>query len=64
MPNKILKLNKENKNLIRDINYFQQNRKKGNWFVKYYANWCGHCIQIQSIWNNLETSEEINKLNV
>jgi len=66
MSKHIIKINSENKNLSKDLEIFNKEIKKGKWFVKYYANWCPHCVNMQRQWNNLETHDVLNneKINI
>lgn len=64
MVRHIVKIHAENKNVNKHLEVFNQNRKKGTWFVKYYANWCPHCTSMQSQWNNLENHEVLQKKNI
>jgi thiol-disulfide isomerase/thioredoxin len=64
MVRHIVKINAENKNVNEHLEVFNQNREKGSWFVKYYANWCPHCTSMQSQWDNLENHETLIKKNI
>ena len=35
MPNHVLKINNDNSNVEEHIKIFNENKNKGNWFVKY-----------------------------
>jgi thiol-disulfide isomerase/thioredoxin len=43
-----------------DISYkqFLNKKKHGNWFVWYYADWCGHCQMMKNEWENLENNNQ------
>ena len=64
MPNHVLKINNDNSNVEEHIKIFNENKNKGNWFVKYYANWCPHCTSMQSQWNQLENHEVLKSKNI
>jgi hypothetical protein len=60
MSKYLLSINKQNKNVDKDIIFFDENINKGRWFVKYYANWCGFCNQMQREWNKVKYDKIIN----
>jgi thiol-disulfide isomerase/thioredoxin len=64
MTNHILKINNNNKNVQQHIKVFNENKNKGTWFVKYYADWCPHCTNMQSQWNNLENHDIVKNKNI
>ena len=33
---------------------FNNNTKKGVWLVWFYADWCGHCVNMKPEWEQLE----------
>ena len=35
---------------------FNDNHRRGVWFVWFYADWCGHCHQMKEPWNHFEKS--------
>ena len=35
---------------------FNDNHRRGVWFVWFYADWCGHCHQMKEPWNQFEQS--------
>ena len=41
------------------LNNFLKNRKTGTWMVWYYAEWCGHCKNMEEDWDKL-VSKKIN----
>ena len=48
-----------------EANVFNNNTKKGVWLVWYYADWCGHCVNMKPEWEKLEKScESNNNLNI
>tara|TARA_Y100000991_G_scaffold191827_1_gene158967 strand:- start:471 stop:1187 length:717 start_codon:yes stop_codon:yes gene_type:complete len=59
-----IKINEKNKEVNKDINIFNQNKNKGSWFVKYYASWCPHCVNMQSEWDKLEKNELLKNKNI
>jgi thiol-disulfide isomerase/thioredoxin len=64
MPTRIWNLNEQNKDLEKHIIEFKEKMNEGIWFVKYYADWCGHCTNIKSTWKDLEKADEINNLDI
>ena len=66
MSNHILRINKENKRNEEDVKIFNNNKNKGVWFVKYYADWCPHCINMKSEWDLLTQQNLLkkNKINL
>ena len=64
MVRHVLKINSQNQNVINDLEIFKQNKNKGLWFVKYYADWCPHCTNMQSEWNSLENHEILTSKNI
>ena len=48
-----------------NLNNFNNNIKKGPWLVWFYADWCGHCTNMKSEWEKLESKcKTNNKLNI
>ena len=60
----VIKINEKNKDVHKHINFFNQNKNKGVWFVKYYADWCPHCTHMQSDWDQLEKHEILKNKNI
>ena len=50
-------INVDNNN---SYNNFLKNRNQGQWFVWYYADWCGHCQMMKEEWNKLERTNKTN----
>lgn len=46
-------------NDVTSLNNFLKNRKTGTWMVWYYAEWCGHCKNMEEDWDKL-VSKKIN----
>ena len=45
-----------------NLNNFNNNIKKGPWLVWFYADWCGHCTNMKSEWEKLESKCKTNRL--
>ena len=39
-----------------NLNKFNSTCDKGNWFVWYFADWCGHCTEMNPEWENLKSN--------
>merc|ERR1712072_188237 len=35
----------------------RDNKNQSNWFVKYSADWCGHCQNLQPVWDQFVNSQ-------
>jgi thioredoxin-like negative regulator of GroEL len=46
-----------------NLNKFNSSCDNGNWFVWYFADWCGHCTEMNPEWDNLK-SNNINNVNL
>ena len=46
-----------------NLTKFNSSCNNGNWFVWYFADWCGHCTEMNSEWENLK-SNNINNVNL
>lgn len=44
-----------------ELSKFNSNVKKGPWLVWYYADWCGHCKNMEPEWEQLESKCGNNK---
>ena len=40
------------------LNDFKNNGNKGTWFVKYSADWCGHCQDLQPTWEKFTKTQQ------
>ena len=48
-----------------EVNNFNNKTKKGVWLVWFYADWCGHCVNMKPEWEKLESQcKKNNKLNI
>jgi len=57
------KIDNENSNWEKELNQFNSNYKKGKWFVKIYANWCGHCQNMKPEWEKLKNENDFFRRN-
>ena len=48
-----------------NLNKFNNNIKSGPWLVWFYADWCGHCVNMKPEWEKLENKcKGNNNLNI
>ena len=41
----------------KELDALNADKKKNNWLVWYYADWCGHCHMMKDEWEKLEKSK-------
>lgn len=58
-----LKINSNQINSERDLNHFNNNYLQGKWFVKFYAEWCGHCQAMEKEWTSATNDNDFIKQN-
>ena len=56
-------LDTKNKDINHNIKKYENEKNKGYWLVKYYADWCGHCKTMQPEWNSFKIKNK-NNLNI
>ena len=59
-----IKINKSNSDVHNHVNTFNKHKNNGLWFVKYYADWCPHCTNMQTEWNRLENNNLLKNNNI
>ena len=56
-------LDTKNKDIDNNIKKYENEKTKGYWLVKYYADWCGHCKTMQPEWNSFKIKNK-NNINI
>lgn len=55
-----LQLDINKTNIKEEIKKYENHKKSGLWLVKYHANWCGHCKNMQPEWINFKQNNKSN----